>query len=247
MPKPPLDRFTIDIGGNAAGQVITGHGDTAHLGHAETVPADATRGGADETGTDAQERQDRRAAGRIIVVADAQGSGRRTTDRQRLRTRQDLFQIFQTGADALDRPLNDLDPTDRGDGLQLVVSPEVVSPADLLDVFLVTVAAALHEHAEASSDATRLRLRIAVHFGYVDRAGEGWSGEPLVHAARLVDADEVRLRLQDSRDACLALVVSDDFHRTIVRHGYAHAGPSDYDRVDVAEKETSSHAWVRLI
>ncbi|GAA2105718.1 hypothetical protein [Actinomadura alba] len=244
MPKRPLDRFTIDIGGDVTGQVIAGHGNTAHLGRAEPTGPGAASGAA---GTGGEDRPPGKGVGRVIVVADVQGSGRPATSRQRLRMRQDLSRVFRAGADALGRPLDDLDPADRGDGLRLVVSPETVSPADLLDVFIVTIAAALREHAEASSAAARLRLRIAVHFGFVDGTADGWSGEPLVHTARLVDAEEVKRTLADSEDACLALVVSDDFHRAIVGNGYAHAGPTEYDRVDVAEKETSSHAWVRLI
>jgi hypothetical protein len=243
MPKRPLDRFTIDIGDDVTGQVIAGHGHTAPPGRDGAAPPEASG----EAGAGGEERPAGTGVGRVIVMADVQLSERPATDEQRLSMRHDLFQVFRAGAEALGRPLDDLEPADHGDGLRLVVSTDTVSAADLLDVFLVTIAAALREHTDASSTAARLRLRIAVHFGVVDRTADGWSGEPLVHTARLVDAEEVGHRLAESEDACLALVVSDDFHRAIVDHGYAHAGPTDYDRVDVPEKETSSHAWVRLI
>jgi hypothetical protein len=216
-----------------------------------TVPA------GENVGVVTGDEPDRRGAGRIIVVATAHGSGRSAVERRR--RREGIRRLFGIGARALDLPLEDLCPADEGpDGLRLVVAPEVMSPADLLEVFLVTVAEALRERAASETGAERLRLRIAVHFGFPDdQAGDrdGWapngdgtrSGGPLAYAARLAGAAEVRRRLQGEEDACLALVVSGDLHREIVGHGYAHAGPGGYDRFGMTADEASSHAWVRLI
>ena len=134
---------------------------------------------------------------------------------------------------------------DRGDGLMLVM-PDTVMLVDVLDTFVEAVAKALREHNKAASDAYRIDLRAAVHVGYVDRVGSEWSGTPLVHAARLVDAPAVKHILNEAFDACLALVVSDAV-KQVVDEGYCRVGPTGYRHVAVVVKETSCDGWSRLL
>jgi hypothetical protein len=89
-------------------------------------------------------------------------------------------------------------------------------------------------------------LGAAVHVGYVDRVSGEWSGTPLVHAARLVDAPVVKRALEEAGDACVALVVSDAV-KHVVDGGYCRIGPAGYRHVAVVVKETSCDAWWPLL
>lgn len=214
--------FSVQVGGDVTGHVVVGDGNVVRSG-----PATAQR--------DAAPGRELRAVPRTVVVVDVEGSGRLPGARQRL-MREDLRSAVREGVAALGARWDDLAPADLGDGVRLVLAPETASPADVLDLFVPAVGRALRV-------AARLRLRIAVHFGFADRSGGQWSGQPLVHAARLVDAAEVKALLAGDDAAVLALVVSDPLHHDLLAQSY---GESGYRRVDVVVKETSARAWVRL-
>lgn len=225
----------VKIGGNAHGPVVAGNGNVTHMNTAASDPEVASERG---------RRADLLAAYRVVVTTDVQRSSSRNNDGQR-RMRRALEECVQAGAMALGVSQDVFEPVDRGDGLQ-VVMPEAVTLVDVLDTFIEAVAKALRKHNEAASDAYRIDLRTAVHVGYVDQVGGEWSGTPLVHAARLVDAPEVKHVLGEAGDACLALVVSDAV-KHVVDEGYCRVGPTGYRHVAVVVKETSCDAWWRLL
>ncbi|GAB3002223.1 hypothetical protein [Saccharothrix stipae] len=235
MQGQPSHDVRVKIGGNAHGPVVAGSGNVTHVNTAAPSP---------EAASERDGRADLLAAHRVLVTTDVQRSSSRNNDGQR-RMRRALEECVQAGAVALGVPPDDFGLVDRGDGLQ-VVMPEAVGLVDVLDTFVEAVARVLREHNEAAADAYRIDLRAAVHVGYVDRVGGEWSGTPLVHAARLVDAPEVKHGLEGARDACLALVVSDAV-KHVVDQGYCKVGPTGYRHVAVLVKETSCDAWWRLV
>jgi hypothetical protein len=228
MQGRPVGDVSVKIGGDAHGPVAAG------VGHVIQVNA-SERDAAVGPGSDLL------AAHRVVVTTDVQRSSSRNNDGQR-RMRRALEESVHAGAAALGVVG---DSFDRGDGVQ-VVMPESVTLADVLDTFVEAVANALRMHNAAASDAYRVDLRVAVHVGYVDRVGGEWSGTPLVHAARLVDAPEVKRSVEEAGDACLALVVSDAV-KQVVDEGYCRIGPAGYRHVAVVVKETSCDAWWRLL
>jgi hypothetical protein len=232
MARSHGDRFDVRVGGNVSGQVVAGHGNISHLGHS----------GGDEKPV----LPDLRGAGRVIVVADVQDSGR-LDSRQQRHMRRELRHIFRDGAAAMHRQWEDFEPSDRGDGLRLVVSPEVVPLPTVLDAFVTCIAGTFTGRMKALDPAARFKLRISVHFGFVDRSEGEWSGAPLVHAARLIDAAEAKRMLGAAENGSLALIVSDDVYQQVIRNGYTRLGPGEYQRIRVTEKETSTDAWVRLV
>jgi hypothetical protein len=64
-----------------------------------------------------------------------------------------------------------------------------------------------------------LRLRVVLHAGEVHYDARGCFGESLDVAFRLLDSEEVKEWFRRSR-APLVLVVSEDIHRAVIRHGY---------------------------
>ena len=229
MQGRPARVARVKIGGNAHGPVVAGDGNVTHV---NTSAAEPEPGRADA---------DLLAAHRVVVTTDVQRSSSRNNQGQR-HLRRVLEECVQAGAAALSQ---DVEAFDRGDGL-VVVMPELVTPIEVLDTFVEAVAKALRERNEMAAEAYRIDLRAAVHIGFLDRVGGEWSGTPLVHAARLADAPEVKHALGETGDACLALVVSDAV-KQVVDHGYCRVGPAGYRHVSVAVKETSCDGWLRLL
>ncbi|CCH32218.1 hypothetical protein ABZ816_34350 [Actinosynnema sp. NPDC047251] len=235
MQGRPQRDVRVKIGGDVHGPVVAGDGNVTHLNTSTPVPSAAP---------EPVRPADLRAAYRTVVTTDVQKSSCRNNVGQR-HLRRALAECVLAGTAALGVPQDFFDMSDRGDGLT-VVMPEAVTVVDVLDTFVEAVAKALREHNQAASDAYRIDLRAAVHVGYVDRVGGQWSGTPLVHAARLVDAAELKHALGEDGGACLALVVSDAV-KHVVDEGYCRTGPTGYRHAAVVVKETSCDGWWRLL
>jgi hypothetical protein len=176
---------------------------------------------------------------RTVIVADVQDSGVLNNAEQR-HMRSVLEHIYRKGVAALGAHWGWFDPVDRGDGLILVVPPVVGSPAQVLNILVPAVAA------ELRAVDNEIRLRMAIHHGFLDRTDGRWSGRPLVHGARLTAAAGAKRILNRTNGARLALIVSDLLYGGVVCHGYSRIGPDRFTRVRVKVKETTADAWVNL-
>jgi class 3 adenylate cyclase len=108
---------------------------------------------------------------------------------------------------------------DRGDGILVLIHPvDEVPKTLLLSMVAPTLETLLCQHADEFPE-QELRLRVVVHAGEVHYDGRGCFGESLDVAFRLLDAAEVKERFRRTR-APLILVVSDDIHQMVIRHGY---------------------------
>ncbi len=107
---------------------------------------------------------------------------------------------------------------DRGDSLLVLIHADEVPKSLLLDTVVPTLAELLGEY-NARSSRHGFRLRIVVHAGEVHWDGKGWFGESLDIAFRLLDATAVKRGLVRTT-APTVLVISDEIHRSVVRHGY---------------------------
>ncbi|RKT54254.1 hypothetical protein [Saccharothrix australiensis] len=108
---------------------------------------------------------------------------------------------------------------DTGDGVLALLRPvEAASKARLLGRVVPTLSRLLDDHRVMVPD-EGFRLRVVVHAGEVHRDRYGWFGEALDVAFRLLNAPATKERLRTSAGA-LVLVVSDEIHRSVVRHGY---------------------------
>jgi hypothetical protein len=178
-----------------------------------------------------------------IVSMDVVGSGR-AVDPLQLRMRADLRTIV---AEVLDRQALDrstIAQTDLGDGVRLVIPPDV-TPGAMLDPFVPNLASALRRHRQAASDAARLRLRVAVHMGLLHHDAGGWAGIPLVTCARMLDAPQVRQVMIADTHPDLVLVVSQAVYDGVVRHGDG-LDPTGFHPVNITVKETAATVWIHV-
>jgi hypothetical protein len=90
----------------------------------------------------------------------------------------------------------------------------------------------------------RMRLRMSAGTGLLGNGPLGFTGELIVDLHRLVDSDVCRQAVQDNPDADLVIVVTHTLHDEVIRPGYLNR--DDFTRVEVAMKEFTATAWLRV-
>ncbi|MGW4524549.1 hypothetical protein [Amycolatopsis sp. NPDC004378] len=156
---------------------------------------------------------------RAIVAVDIEDSTSRTNSvRSQLRTV--LFELLDEALGAGGIGKKHRDPfVDRGDGALCLIRPHDQLPKTLLLTTVIPkMADLLVKHAESRPELA-FRLRVAVHAGEVHRDSRASYGEDVDIACRLVDAPELKRWLRTTAEP-LALAVSQEIHRAVVRHGY---------------------------
>lgn len=113
---------------------------------------------------------------------------------------------------------------DRGDGLLAFVHPvDDVPKTYLLSRFVPELARLLREYnlgLPATERARRgLRLRAVVHAGEIHHDENGFFGEAIDVACRLLDAPRLKRCLRESGEP-LVLIISEDIYWAIVQHEY---------------------------
>ncbi|KDN22846.1 nucleotidyl cyclase domain-containing protein [Amycolatopsis rifamycinica] len=156
---------------------------------------------------------------RAIMAVDIEGSTH-TTNSVRTQLRSALFELLDEAlaAGRIGRKHRD-EFVDRGDGALCLIRPYDQLPKTLLLTAVVPrLAELLVKHAESRPELA-FRLRVAVHAGEVHRDARTSYGEDVDIACRLVDSPELKRHLHETAEP-LALAVSQEFHRSVVRHGY---------------------------
>ena len=169
---------------------------------------------------------------RVIVAVDIEQSTSRR-DPVKAELRRTLYKLFDQALRSAGIHRRHRDPfTDRGDGLLALIHPvDQASKPILLNRAVPALSQLLADHnASLPSDGGRhrhLRVRIVVHAGEVHYDHNGCFGEALDIAFRLLDAPGVKKALRAAADP-LALVISGDIYRTIVRHEYDGIDPHTF-------------------
>ncbi|MEV4232354.1 hypothetical protein AB0J81_35850 [Streptomyces bobili] len=180
-----------------------------------------------------------------ILVVDIERFGRRANPVQ-LWLRERMYEIVgkafsESGIDAESGPK----PSDRGDGFFWLLSG--TDRTALTGRFVEVLDQKLRAHARTSNEEGALRLRVALHQGDVTDHGPGWVGEELNTACRLVDIEPLRTALASGPRAGLALAVSGDWHRQVVRHEDSSVASDTFRCVPFDAKEIQgAQAWIRV-
>ncbi len=182
---------------------------------------------------------------RTIVVCDVEGSTTRTNP-TKAAIRADTLDLLETAllrckiTDDLHEPL-----IKTGDGVMTLVRPDGVPKSLLLHTFVPALSELLAEHATVHPD-RMFRLRVAIHSGDVHFDRQGVFGEDIDLTFRLLDAPELKQRLQKTH-APLVLAVSDHIHRSIIRHGYDGIDGSTFDPSISVEMAGQRHTgWIQV-
>jgi hypothetical protein len=132
---------------------------------------------------------------------------------------------------------------DRGDGV-LIVAPPDVEPDRFLDPLIHHLNALLRCYSRRAGELTGLRLRMAVHFGYVYYDAHGVTGHVFTHLFRLLEAPAFKEAVAVS-GAQLGAIVSDHLYAEAAQHA-GLMNPAAYTPLEVTCKETGSRAWLWL-
>lgn len=161
-----------------------------------------------------------------------------------LYARSALYDIIRQACDAAGICWDRCYHEDRGDGLVALASPGD-SIEKLADPFVMNVRNGLHEHNKILAGDTQIRLRMAIHAGYVYADAHGISGPDLIHLFRLLDAPGLKRRFAQ-HPGDFALIASDHLYREIISYSPGQLRPGDFQPTSADIKETHSQAWIWL-
>ncbi len=128
-----------------------------------------------------------------------------------------------------------------GDGINAIL-PADIDPTAVLAVLLRSLTASLRR--DNAEHADRIRLRMAIDVGLVERNVAGFGGPVIVDINRLVDSAALRSALDAEPTADLAVALSDHAFALIIQPGYPGIPVAQFTRADVAAKEFSGPAWI---
>ena len=115
---------------------------------------------------------------------------------------------------------------DRGDGVMILIRPHDEVPKTLvLDRLIPVLTALLIEHNASVTRARlrlrlRLRLRAVVHAGEIHKDANGFYGNDIDTAFRLLEAPGLKKALKEAAATPLILVISEEIFHAIVEQGY---------------------------
>jgi len=134
----------------------------------------------------------------------------------------------------------------QGDG-ELAILPHDQPEPIVVDEYVRHLAQALTAHNAKAAPESRIRLRMAIHYGAAMHADNGYAGQGVVAVSRLVDSLPVREALTAAPGADLAVILSRQVFEDIVRQGHVSFKASDFTQVRVQVKEYTDEAWVIVL
>jgi hypothetical protein len=181
---------------------------------------------------------------RMAFCLDVVGYGARTVPQQQEVARR-LRALVDATLDGCELKLDPeiVDYQWTGDGINAVL-PADIDPTATLPALIRSLASALG--ADNARSADRIRIRMAVSVGLIERGVTGFDGQLIVDINRLVDSAPLRAALSETPSADLAVAISDHVYAMMIRPGYPGIPGGQLTRVDVAAKEFSGPAWLWL-
>ncbi|WP_157429677.1 hypothetical protein [Actinomadura oligospora] len=177
-------------------------------------------------------------AGDIVAFTDA-----RRDEEIRRHLRHRLYEDLREAFTMTLLPWDACYREDRGDGALIVVPPDA-PPHLLLDPLAHHLQAMLRRGNRFASDPARMRVRMAVHSGHVEKDDHGVVGRAVNHLFRLVDAPRFREAAAGS-GAELSMIASDLLYDEVLS-SRGVLFPELYRQVEVSCKETTARGWIWL-
>jgi hypothetical protein len=178
----------------------------------------------------------------LLVSTDVKGYGT-NDERSHIDIQRALLQVVDEAAEAAGLDRSTWTTQGAGDG-ELAILPPEVREADVVDDYVAELRAALEHHNHGRLPESRLRLRLAIHFGSAIPAANGYAGHGVVLVSRLVDSAPAKQALVAAPDACLAVILSDQVYTDTVLQRHTKLRPASFRQVAVQAKETSTSAWL---
>lgn len=134
---------------------------------------------------------------------------------------------------------------DRGDGLLIVVPPDIPT-LTVLERLMAVLPSELTKHNASHGAPVQVQLRVAVIVGPIVADTMGVSGEAIIRAARMLDAPEFKQAMSEA-DTSLGLIVSGFVYETAVKQANDPLTPAGFSQVQVKVKESEMTAWMHFV
>jgi hypothetical protein len=178
---------------------------------------------------------------KLVFAYDVEGYGKRGT-RLAHATQQRLVDVLAYAFDEARVTPGTYETQEQGDGgITLLSTGGSVSEPRLVTSLIGALDAGLAQVNEDLVAGARIRLRVAFDAGVVCRAANGYSGDSVVAACRLRDAELVKDMLKDSAGD-LIVVLADHLYRDI----RADSKDRAFIQASVTAKEFAAVAWICL-
>jgi hypothetical protein len=181
---------------------------------------------------------------RMLVSVDMERYSRQDNETQ-FRSQQLFQQVMRDACDELGLDRVRWVTQLGGDGELAILPPDVPERRVVGELVFVLDRLLARENPQRAA-AARVRLRVAIHQGLVHLDGAaGYPGEAVVTVCRLVDAAGLKAVLRGFAQANVALIVSDEIYRGVVRP-YHRPRPDRFRQIDVRmpDKDFRGDAWV---
>lgn len=178
----------------------------------------------------------------LIVASDLKGYGG-GTDRRHELMQAEFVAIHRQAAEAAGLSRDEWVTQEGGDG-ELAILPATASDPQVVDGYMRALAAAVQRRNEGLAPGERLRLRVAVAFGTAYRAANGYAGQAVVVANRLISAESIKRIFDEKAEANLILILSQRVFDDVVRQEHTSYRPDDFVEVNIQKKEFEGSAWV---
>lgn len=181
----------------------------------------------------------------LMVLVDVAGF---TRDERRLihqlAVREGLYKVLEEAFTRARIDWSSCYSEDRGDGVMILVPPDV--PAVVLaDDLLDRIVSALRDHNEVHAREASIQLRLVLHAGQVERDKAGVAGPALNFAFRLLAAPGPKTTLRTS-GGLLAVIVSEPFYADVISQRPS-AVPASYQRIKAEYNGFKGDAWLRVL
>jgi hypothetical protein len=162
---------------------------------------------------------------RTIIALDVEGSTTRT-NRDKRELRRGLYGLTEQALETAGIVDKHLEPkADRGDGVMILIRPDDEVPkTTFLERLIPVLTRLLHEHnAAAVRPELQLRLRAVIHAGEIHEDANGFYGDDIDTAFRLLEAPRLKRALKEAPGSPLILVVSDEVFHSVVEQEHPDA------------------------
>lgn len=181
----------------------------------------------------------------LCVAVDVEAySGRNARSQDLLQT--GLVSMLETAAAAagLDRVRWNRQP--QGDG-ELALVPRDQDERLVVDEFVRRLHEQLFAYNEERNAGSRIRLRVAMHFGIAIDSASGYSGPAPVDVSRIVNSDELRQVLVAEPESDLVVALSEGLYQDLIVGCHTSLRAEAFRTLDIKGAKFEGRAWVRVL
>lgn len=181
---------------------------------------------------------------RMIVVVDVVGFTDPDRDLpDRLAVHHGLYEVLGTAFGESSVEFASCHVEDRGDGALILLPPDA-SKADVVDLLPDRIAVGLRRYNSTRIRQAQMRLRVSMNSGDVVYDGNGWVGEPVDTACRILDAQPIKDAFAKS-DRIVAFISSERFFKEVIDQDPGLLSEL-YQPIPVSVKKFTGMAYLRL-